>query len=267
MRIVWEPPGCISLAETLENCRQSRALNLDEARGSGRLALVGGGLSVARNVDALRAWPGEVWGINGAASWLCERGIDATLVTLHPMIHGVSPKVRRAVLGEECSPELFAAMSDRELRILTDDGPANGHPLIRGGNTCLAVTIAAPHRGFDGVTYFGCEGSYGGSSHAYDVYQDPNEPWVVVRVAGETFRTKLELLHQSAILAELVHAMPDRFEDRSGGLLSALVRDHEYDVIEMAPLLVSGFDAESCALWESMRNGASTIGHSPQSAA
>jgi hypothetical protein len=148
---------------------------------------------------------------------------------MHPVIQ-LDPRVKRAVLGEECSPALFDALSDTELYILTDRTPS-GQTLPRGGTTATAVALAAPLLGFADTTFFGCEGSYGLSSHNYPVYQDPDEPWVIVRVCGETFRTKAEFLLQSYILAELVHAFPI-YEERSGGLLAALVRDNQYEVID-----------------------------------
>lgn len=229
IHLPFMPLGCIPLERVLANCVASNKRCLPAAQGCGPLALVGGGPSAAKHIDELRAWPGEVWAINGAAGWCIERGINATLVTMHPDIE-VPACVTRAVLGEECSPDLFEKLSGRELYILTDRTRA-GSTLPRGGTTATAVAIAAPLLGFADTTFFGCEGSYGGTSHNYAVYQDPNEPWMIVRVGSETFRTKAEFLLQSYILAELVHAFPI-YEERSGGLLAALVRNNQYEVID-----------------------------------
>ena len=54
---------------------------------------------------------------------------------------------------------------------------------------------------------------------------------MIVRVGNEIFRTKAEFLLQSYILAELVHAFPI-YEEKSGGLLAALVSDNQYEVID-----------------------------------
>lgn len=242
MKVLFRPEGCIPLEQVLDNVRLANLRGLPHVKGSGRLALVGGGPSAARYLDELRAWPGEVWGINGAASWLVDQGIAATFVTVHPMVDNVSPRVRRAVLGEECSPELFDALSDRAVFLLTDQTPS-GQTLPRGGTTATAVAICAPLLGFTDVSFFGCEGSYAATTHNYPVYQDPAEPWVIVRANGETFRTKAEFLMQSRIIAEFVHAYPF-YEERSGGLLAALVQDHDYDVTDMAPSLLAKLDAE-----------------------
>lgn len=235
MRVYFEPPGCIPLSEIIENARLSKLRGLSEPSGKGlRLALVGGGPSAAEHLDVLRAWDGEVWAINGAWAWCRDHGIAATFVTFHPMVD-VPAGVVRAVIGEECSPALFDALAGCELYTLTDESP-NGQALPRGGTTATAVAVKMPLLGFYDLTFFGLEGSYGARTHNYAVYQDPDEPWMVVKVGGETFQTKLEFLTQSIILAELVHAYPI-YEERCGGLLGALVRDHEYDVIEMAPIL------------------------------
>ena len=235
MRVYFDPPGCIPLDEIIENARLSRLRGLSEPKGNGRrLALVGGGLSAAERIDELRAFDGEVWAINGAWSWCRDHGIGATFVTFHPMVD-VPPGVKRAVIGEECSPPLFDALAHCELYTLTDES-SNGEALPRGGTTATAVAIKMPLLGFYDLTFYGLEGSYGARTHNYDVLIRDDEPWMVVKADGQTFRTKLEFLHQSIILAELIHAYPI-YEERCGGLLAALVQDHEYDVIEMAPIL------------------------------
>lgn len=260
MKLLFRAEGCIPLADVLENVRLSKLRGLREPAGNGkRLALVGGGPSAADHVETLRNWPGEVWAINGAARWCWERGIKATLVTFHPWVE-VPECVTRIILGEECSPALFDACAGRELYVLNDETPS-GQVLPRGGTTATAVAIKFPFLGFFDVTLFGLEGSYSGHvTHNYTVYEDPNEPWVIVEANGQTFRTKAEFLLQGRWLAEFIHAYPI-YEERSGGLLAALVKDHDYDVIDMAPCLRAKLDPEE------QGNGAAALDYSPQSAA
>lgn len=243
MKLIFRAEGCIPLADVLENVRLSKLRGLSEPRGRGeRLALVGGGPSAADHVEMLRQWGGEVWAINGAAQWCIERGIPATLVTMHPWVD-VPDCVTRVVLGEECSPELFDVCADRELYVLNDETPS-GQVLPRGGTTATAVAIKFPFLGFRDLTLFGLEGSYSGNlTHNYEVYRDPNEPWVIVEANGQMFRTKAEFLLQGRWLAEFIHAYPI-YEERSGGLLRALIHDHDYDVIDMAPCLKVRLDPE-----------------------
>lgn len=236
MRLKLTPGGCIPEAQNLAHIRSARNRGLPIVNGSGSLALVGGGLSAADEIETLRRWDGEVWAINGAAMWCHEHGINAAFVTVHATITEIAPILNRVVLGVECAPALFDSVLDRDLRMLPDveiDGL-----MYRGGTTATATAIALPYMGFDDVTFLGLEGSYGERSHNYDVYQDPNELWVTVKASDGEYRTKLEFLHQSIVLAELVHAFPRRFKERSGGLLRALVQDHEHDVIDMCPILV-----------------------------
>lgn len=238
MRIQFSAPGCISLEQILENERSAELRNLPHVVGQGRLALVGGGPSVLEHIDELRSWNGEVWGINGAASWLADQGIEnVVFCTLHPELQQVSPKVRRCVLGDECSPELFDYLNDREIRVLSDKLP-NGNRQSRGTSTATGIAIAMVPTthwpSFNDITFFGCECSYGESTHLYEVYDDPKHAWVIVRANGQTFRTKTEFLNQAIILAEFIHRYPI-YEERSGGLLAALVADHEYEVLDAAP--------------------------------
>lgn len=217
--------------------RSAQARALPFARCSGHLALVGGGPSVANHLDELRAWGGEVWAINGAWAWLRGHGIDATFCSLHPLVD-VPQGVNRAVLGDECAPEFFDALKGAEVLLLPDQMPTGGR-FNRGPTTATGVAIASVAVGFSEVSFFGLEGSYAERTHNYDVYQDPTEFWVIVKANGETFRTKGEFLLQSQELSNLVHALPHRFHDRSGGLLAALVQDFDYDVLDASPALLA----------------------------
>ncbi len=202
------------------------------------------GLNAKPRVDArgwwqsqyhFRQWPGEVWAINGAAGWCHRNGIDAAFLTVHPTTQPVPDCIRRVVLGTECAPEMFDALVGRDVRVLPDV-EINGE-MHRGGTTATATAFALPYMGFSDVTFFGLEGSYGETqSHSYPTAKDPNEVWIVVMAGPRLYRTKLEFLHQSVVLAELVNAFP-QYEERSGGLLRALVADHEYDVTDMMPTL------------------------------
>lgn len=247
MKIQFSAPGCIPLETVLENARRSGTLGLPHVVGRGRLVLVGGGPSVRNHLATLRAWDGEIWGINGVASWLVNEGVrNVTFCTLHPGIQAISPLIRRCVLGDECSPEQFAALSDRDVLLMTDVLP-NGSRVPRGPSTVTGVAIAMVPTthwpSFEDITFFGCECSYGQTSHLYDVYQSPNEAWVVVQANGETFRTKTEFLMQAQVLSELIHKFPT-YQEQSGGLLRALVQDHEYEVIDAAPWLLDQIEKE-----------------------
>jgi hypothetical protein len=258
LRIQFTADGCLSDAEINENIRLSKLRGLPHIKGAGRLALVGGGPSAMNRIPELTIWDGPVWAINGAAKWCYCIGVRATLVTLHPFVE-IPDCVEHFVFGEECSPALFDAARGRDVSILSDKSHS-GQSVPRGGTTATAVAIMAPLLGFEDVTFFGLEGSYGDRTHNYDVYQDPDEEWVIVETDGKTFRTKAEFLLQSQILAELVHAFPI-YEERSGGLLRALVNDHLYEVIDAAPDVLRRIEEEA------IKHGYQLSDYRPQPAA
>lgn len=248
MKIQFSAPGCIPLDEVLGNARHAATLGLPHVSGRGRLALVGGGPSVREHLDELQRWPGEIWAINGAASWLVGQGIaNVTFCTLHPGVQAVDRRIRRCILGDECSPAMFESLKDREVLLMTDELP-NGSRIPRGPSTVTGVAIAMVPTtlwpSFDDITFFGCECSYGITTHLYEVYDNPMHAWLSVRANGQTFRTKTEFLMQAQVLAELIHKYPT-YEERSGGLLSALVKDHDYDVIDAAPWLLRQIEDEA----------------------
>ena len=69
---------------------------------TGHLAVVGGGASALRQLEDLRAWKGDIWGLNQTAAWLLSEGVDCELFTVDRS-HLVAPEVvgvKRAVIDD-----------------------------------------------------------------------------------------------------------------------------------------------------------------------
>jgi hypothetical protein len=86
--------------------------------------------------------------------------------------------------------------------------------------------------GFEEVSLFGCEGSYGPLTHAYQ--DTPSAADIVVRISGADYQTNIGYFMQTKLLSQLVREAPDFCKDRSGGMLAALAADPEgWDVIKL----------------------------------
>jgi hypothetical protein len=85
-------------------------------------------------------------------------------------------------------------------------------------------------KGYRSVTFFGCEGSYGGETHAYTHERRDLRSLMRVKCNGEEFLTTPDMMMQAEFLGELIREAP-MFHERSGGLLSAVVANPEIDVI------------------------------------
>src|SRR3970040_41887 len=85
-RIHWEQECSVEPAQIGTNALHALSLGLpvikSEPAHGRRLAVVGGGASAKIVLDYLRAYDGDVWGINGTAGWLSSNGIPATYFSI-----------------------------------------------------------------------------------------------------------------------------------------------------------------------------------------
>lgn len=197
--------------------------DVPEPQGSGQLAVVGGGPSIKEHLQDLRGWPGDIWAINYTAEWLRAHGIDCYCYTVDPGRLTPDPVVKgKAILADHCHPSRVKA-ADSVLKVTAP---------MPGPTSATASTLLCLRAGYDGATYFGCESGYGETTHTDR--DEPPEDLVRVESGGEFFLTKLELILQAEQLSSVIRTFPDRFSERSGGFLRAMVKHGEYDVVEMS---------------------------------
>jgi hypothetical protein len=201
------------------------APDLPPPKGSGRLAVVGGGPSVLDRLDELRGFDGEIWAINGAYRFLRSHGIETTFYTTCPgqpvpgephtaeLAHGA----KRAVLTDYCGPNVFAVLAEANVSLAREP--------FHGPTTAVAATVIGLQAGFDQIVFYGAEGSFAGAKgercHAYAYTPHPH--LIYLDVAGEPYVTKPEFLIQAETLAEIISTFPWTFSEQSGGLLRALI--------------------------------------------
>ena len=244
-----EPP------KFLANAALARARGLEEIRtqqspNDRPLAIVGSGPSILDRLDELRTWPGDLWAINGAWGVLAGHGIASTFFAIDPC-----PEVARfaqgpsaAILATRCDPTVFDAIKGRVRVIDLDDPAAN----LRGGTTAATwapyVGLRAGHRS---IAFFGCEGSFSPDSKSHAGWSDGLFELIVVTCDGQEFGSTPSLLVQAEMLADMISLAPLVFKDRSGGLLSALINDPDYEITgvcqELAALMKPIDPAEQAA--------------------
>lgn len=247
-KIAFVAQGVASAATVEANRRYARGLGLPEIGQNGPsrvpLAVVGGGHSIPDFISELRAWPGEVWAINGTYAWCAEHNIPATFYSIDPM-PGIADLVRgasRAVLADTVCPEAFQTCPNVTLArtgldaILHDTSSASTAPMI------------AAEGGYTGVTFFGCEGSFppNGTTHAY---KDVPMSRVLVRCGGEEYMTDPGFLMQTEFIAGLARALPGYISARGKGFLAALIEYGDYDVIRVSRNIhdaLGGENGEPC---------------------
>jgi hypothetical protein len=224
VKITFTAMDCVPVERLARNVAHAKSLGLP-LLGQARapfLAVVGGGPSVADHVDELRDWAGEVWAINGTYRWLTGQGIWCRFFSTDPM-PGIADlcKGADAILATRCDQDSFAAAGSVETVDIED--------MPHGPTTASCAPLIAAQCGFQQVSVFGCEGSFGGETHAYGTPRDVR--LLKVMCNGQEFLTSPQMMQQTEYLADIMRETPQFCIDRSGGFLSACIADPDIDVI------------------------------------
>lgn len=215
------------------NIKNTEALALPTYREAGAsykpLAVVGGGLSIKRNLNRLRAFNGDIWGINGAFGWLKENGIDSTFFAVDPdpIVAKWCVGAKKALLETRIDPQVFELLKDADVKTFdAGDGKAN----INGGSS--AVTVV-PHlalrMGYTEITLFGCESNYmPRMTHAYQ--HEEREQEMIVVCNGQEFLTAPDFYVQAIELSRLIREVPEFVKEESDGLLRAMIQDEKHHI-------------------------------------
>jgi hypothetical protein len=194
-----------------------------------RLAIVGGGYSIRTRLDELRDFDGDVWAINGAYHYLKERGIDCWFFSVDPtpQVASFAAGADRAIIVMDCHPSLFDALSGAHVEAveLAD--------LAHGPTTSTCAPSLALMRGYTEQVYYGCEGSFEGeTTHAYGDYG--LEMLLKVSCDGREFLTSADMVVQVEYLGSIIREAYRTCSERSGGLLSAYIRNPDIDILAAA---------------------------------
>lgn len=191
---------------------------------SEKLAIVGGGPSIKMQWPELKEYR-YVFAINGAYEFLLKRGIEAAFVSVDhsPLIANFCRNVKRAIIATRCAPETFAALKDADVRVFDVPGDVVG-----GSATAITIIDLAAKMGFGKVTLFGCESSFKGQTHAYT---NEAQNVITVRADSREFASRPDLYLHARELSAAIRLNPGVITERSGGLLRAMVRDANHQML------------------------------------
>jgi hypothetical protein len=217
------------------------------------LAIVGGGPSAGRALDALREWPGHIWAINQGATWLIAQGVTAPVwlfsvdpgVELAQWVAGVD----RALLGTSCHPELFNALAGKDvamfhtrevkgLRMVEDKDVKNPPkaPMFGPSGVCR-VFMPAALLGYKDITFFGCEGSIEEKTHAYRDESGERTRRMIIRAGEREYVTTPDYYMTTRFLANVLREYP-KLKERSGGLLRGMLEHWDsWEVVAISTAL------------------------------
>lgn len=223
---------------------------LQQATIHGRkLAVCGGGPLIVNDLDELRAWDGDVWGVNHTAAWLVKQGVNATFVTVDPILVDVEP-VENALIATVCDPRLFKRFAGKNVRGF-DLHETDATAMVGGSSTVTRSPSISLRMGYADVSFFGCEGSYEGSTH---VDRNAFEPYIfIIRAGGKDYKVEIALLQQCKELTAIFNEYSAIYKNRSGGLLRAMIENPDtWEIAGVSAALKKVIEAEngSCGQYE-----------------
>lgn len=217
------------------NCTGAIERNRAAAKGLPRVscrkrdhpvAVAGGGPLL--DVEALRQWPGEIWAINHTADYLLDRGIDCIFFSVDPA--PITTTAARRLIAACCDPALHDGIVECFELAEQAEGGISG-----GTTTATRAPLLAFSMGYRGVTFFGCESSFTSVDHIDREEGSPNQ--MIVRANGKLFRTNPQMLIQAYELGWFINNCKG-LEQRSGGLLEAMMQDEEgWEVVGVSKTL------------------------------
>jgi hypothetical protein len=232
------------------------------------LAIVGGGPSVADDLEELRNFKGDIWAVNGSLDWLASHGIKATGFVLIDPVHDMLARYLQGghdceyFIASFCAPETFDALSDKRVTLWHagsgDVKPPKGQGMVGGGPTVMSrAPMLAFCVGYRDVHLFGADSSYEGDRH--HVYEDAErENDVRVELDGLVYDTSPVFVHQVAYFQQIHHFFVTRdasFTIHGRGLGPAMMNarmhtmeeavekaEHEQKLAELAALHDDGIE-------------------------
>lgn len=199
-----------------------------------KLAICGAGPSLAKHLETLRNWDGDIWGINNMPAYLAKHGIHATLFTVDPDKPEVLnlEGVEDALLWVGTDPRLRELLPKARFFDMMGDGPTS---------VCRAPFIAR-HLGYRDITLFGVEGSFGFKTMHVDVEEEDECKYVAcIHCDGGEFLTTIPLLSQTQYLAHYIQTNRDSLREQCGGLLRAMVNSDKWDMVALTEPLFEHF--------------------------
>ena len=217
------------------------------------LAVVGGGPSAGQHLEELKEWPGHIWAINQGAAWLAHVAPKAMvwMFTVDPDPLLAQPQwvagVQRAILGLCVSPKLVEALKGKDVRLFdphVSPDSEDGMTLAGGPSSVCRTFVPAMWMGYKTVTYFGCEGSIGDTTHAYR--NETRDRQMVVRCGEQDFVTTPDLYLSTIALSKAIreYSSPNAgLREKSGGLLRGMLEHPDtWEVVAYSEALAKTID-------------------------
>ena len=208
------------------------------------LLIVGSGPSVSELIEKVKAWPGDVWAINGAYDFLLSHGLICEGFFGIDPLPQLADYLRNAneyttfYLASMCDPAVFDALEGHKVLLwhaMAEDRDKypEGHQMIYGGTTAVTrAPFLALALGYRSINMIGVDSSYSDESpycYKWGTYStDIAEMTIPVTINGEgPFYTEIGLCKQIAQLGTMLTAFNrsrEMLKIHPAGLMGAFMR-------------------------------------------
>lgn len=210
-------------------------------------AVVGGGPSAKTNIEILKTWHerggSDIFAINDTARFLSDNGIQCYIFSADctEIPFKIGSLVKGAIFASRVNRKQFLKFKRKEVRVfhMLEDVERffdpNLVPGFEGGGTSVCRTpLLLTRIGYQGVYYFGCEGSFYDFSHVTGKSDAISWNMMVIKAGDIEYLTNAAFVLQSKYLAEKIRKHPGLFVNVSSGLLKAMIEN--YDTWEVAAI-------------------------------
>ena len=220
-------------------------------------AVVGGGPSVAGQLETLRNWDGDIFGINDTAGYLSDNGIENYIYAIDgtDVPFKIGPLVKGALFATRCHRRQFKQMKGRPIRVFSLSEDKNG---VEGGPTAATRT---PHlmlsMGYRGIMFFGLDGSFSlDATHVSGSNKWAYDNMIIIRVAGKDYLTHVGLMLQHEWFLEAFKRHGMFLHNASGGLFAAMLENPEsWSVVAVAEDLKDKYEKLGNHVWNKEYKG------------
>lgn len=229
MKIEFHYEGVANPEVIAAHIEHAHGLDLPYPKPTGRrrLAVMGGGPSVADHIEEIRHFDGDLWIIGSCYPWARQQGLDGVYFNIDPSENCAvdCAGAGKAILGSAVHPAVFAVLREADVSVfdLIDSDSRLNH----GVTTATAVPELALILDYTDIVFYGCESSFSDDMHAYE--HEVTSKWLVVESDGKTFSTRPDYFAQAEFLATIIRRFPQYFSERSGGFLRAMVSTMEWE--------------------------------------
>lgn len=192
------------LAEIVSNIRSSTLRDIprltQQAEREDEVYIIGGGPSVADELDTIRNHKGVIIAMNGTADYLAANGIKPTIqIVIDARAENIkfikNNSAETVYLASQCHPSLFDAVDAHLFHIALADWdkylPNDDDAMAIGGGHSVgmyAMSLAYV-LGFRRMKLYGYDSSYRDTHHAYEQASNDSDPIIEAYVNGRTFKT------------------------------------------------------------------------------